>query len=405
MSGDGRDQEISARQAVRSAFDHEILLLQGGGALGAYQAGVYEGLVEVGIAPTWIVGISIGAINSALIAGNPPERRVERLREFWRRMSLNATPLPAWLDSLRPAANYMAAMASATFGVRDFFRPRIPPPWFAPDGAESALSMYDTSPLLRTLEELIDFDLLNSGAVRLSLGAVNVRLGSSVYFDTDSTVIGADHVRASGALPPGFPPVVIDGEHYWDGGVVTNTPLTYVADERPMTTARIIQVDNFNAAGELPRNLTQVLERAKDIQYASRSRFNVNHLQEMGELAAAARRLLDKLPAELKADPDAERLAEVCDARRWMIVRLINRRPSRSGAVKDYEFSRATIEEAWAAGLEDVRRSVAGWDRVEPSEFGEGVLVYRPTEELPSPATRRPARRARQPRRRPGSAR
>lgn len=370
---------------VRTGFDHEILLLQGGGALGAYQAGVYEGLVEAGITPTWVVGISIGAINSALIAGNPPERRVERLREFWRRMSLDVTPpLPAWLDSMRPAANYMAAASAMAFGIGDFFTPRIPPPWFAPDGAEAALSMYDTTPLRRTLEELVDFDLINNGPVRLSLGAVNVCKGSSVYFDTDLTAIGADHVRASGALPPGFPPVIIDGEHYWDGGVVTNTPITYVADQKPMTTARIVQVDVFNAQGELPQNLTQVSERAKDIQYASRTRFNDERLQEFGELAAATRRLLDKLPPELKSDPDAQKLARVCDERSWMIVRLINRRPSRSGAVKDFEFSRATIDEAWAAGLEDVRRSVSAWDRVQPREAGRGVLLYRPTEALPS---------------------
>lgn len=372
---------------VRSGFDHEILLLQGGGALGAYQAGVYEGLVETGIAPTWVVGISIGAINSALIAGNPPERRVEQLREFWRRMAVDVSPpLPAWLDPMRPAANYAAAMSAMAQGIPDFFTPRFPPPWFAADGSEGALSMYDTAPLRSTLEELVDFDLINRGPVRLSLGAVDVCKGASVYFDTESTAINAEHVRASGALPPGFPPVTIDGAHYWDGGVVTNTPITYVADQKPLTTARIIQVDNFIAQGALPQNLGQVTERAKDIQYASRTRFNVDRLQELGEIAAALRRLLDKLPPELRSDPDAQRLAGLCDERSWMIVRLINKRPSRSGAVKDFEFSRATIEEAWAAGLEDVRRSVAGWHDVEPGAVGQGVVVYRPTEELPAAA-------------------
>ena len=195
----------------RKEYDHEILLLQGGGALGAYQAGVYEGLVEAGVAPTWVVGISIGAINASLIVGNPPERRVERLREFWQRVSRDVVPpLPAWLDSLRPAANYMAAMSAATFGIRAFFTPRMPPASFAADGTEGALSMYDTAPLTATLEELVDFDLINSGKVRLSLGAVDVRKGTSVYFDTKSTQIHADHVRASGALPPGFPPVMIE---------------------------------------------------------------------------------------------------------------------------------------------------------------------------------------------------
>ena len=365
-------------------YDHEILLLQGGGALGAYQAGVYEGLVEAGIEPSWVVGISIGAINAALIVGNPPERRVERLREFWRRIAVNVgPPLPAWLDSLRPTVNHMAAMSAATIGVAGFYRPRMPPASFAADGTEAALSVYDTTPLKATLEELVDFDLINRGQVRLSLGAVDVCKGTSTYFDTKNTLIHADHVRASGALPPGFPPVTIDGEHYWDGGVVTNTPITYVVDERPLPTARIIQVDNFNAQGELPRNLSEVSERAKDIQYASRTRFNIERIQEMGELATAARALLDTLPPHLKSDPNAQKLAAACVERNWLIIRLINTRPSRSGLVKDYEFSRATIEEAWAAGLEDVRRSISGWDTIQPHAAGPEIVVYRPTEALP----------------------
>ena len=367
-------------------YDHEILLLQGGGALGAYQAGVYEGLVETGVEPSWVVGISIGAINAALIAGNPPEQRVERLREFWRRISVNVgPPLPAWLDSLRPAVNFMAAMSAATIGVAGFFRPRMPPASFAADGSEGALSVYDTTPLKATLEELVDFDLINRGRVRLSVGAVNVCKGTSTYFDTKNTVINSDHIRASGALPPGFSPVMIDGEHYWDGGVVTNTPITYVSDERPMTTARIIQVDTFNAQGELPRNLGQVLQRAKDIQYASRSRFNIERIREFSELAAAGRGLVERLPPELRSDPAARKLAAAFDERSWLIIRLINTRPSRSSFVKDFEFSRTTIEEAWKAGVEDVRRSISGWDKVRPDEVGREVKVYRPTETLPSP--------------------
>jgi len=367
-------------------YDHEILLLQGGGALGAYQAGVYEGLVETGVEPSWVVGISIGAINAALIAGNPPEQRVERLREFWRRISVNVgPPLPAWLDSLRPAVNFMAAMSAATIGVAGFFRPRMPPASFAADGTEGALSVYDTAPLKGTLEELVDFDLINRGRVRLSVGAVNVCKGTSTYFDTKNTVINSDHIRASGALPPGFAPVIIDGEHYWDGGVVTNTPITYVSDERPMTTARIIQVDTFNAQGELPRNLGQVLQRAKDIQYASRSRFNIERIREFSELAAAGRGLVQRLPPELRSDPAARKLAAAFDERSWLIIRLINTRPSRSSFVKDFEFSRTTIEEAWKAGVEDVRRSISGWDKVRPDEVGPEVKVYRPTETLPSP--------------------
>ena len=362
---------------VRAKFDQTILALQGGGALGAYQAGVYEGLAEAGLMPTWVVGISIGSINAAIIAGNPPERRVERLRTFWDRVSSYAplTP-PAWLDVIRPALNNLSAVAVMSFGIPAFFIPRVPPPAYAADNSPGALSYYDTSPLNRTLEELVDFDLINSGKVRLSLGAVNVREGQSVYFDNSRTRISADHVRASGSLPPGFPPVTIDGEQYWDGGIVSNSPLVYVADEEPRTRVLVVAVDVFNARGELPRNLDQVMERAKDIQYASKMRLNTDRFRELGEMRAALGRLLCKLPAGLANDSDVQKLAPLCDEREYTIARLINRRTTNSGSTKDYEFSRATVNEAWAAGLEDVRHSKANIEWMQPMDLGPGVRVY-----------------------------
>ena len=371
----------------RAKFDQSILALQGGGALGAYQAGVYEGLAEAGFLPTWVVGISIGGINAAIIAGNPPERRVERLRTFWDRVSSYAplTP-PAWLDMMRPTLNSLSAATVMAFGIPVFFVPRVPPPTFAVDNSPGALSIYDTSPLNRTIEELVDFDLINSRKVRLSLGAVNVREGQSVYFDNSRTRITADHVRASGSLPPGFPPVTIDGEHYWDGGIVSNSPLTYIADEKPRTRVFILEVDVFNAKGELPRNLDQVQERAKDIQYASKMRLNTDHVRELGEMRAALGRLLCKLPAGLKDDPDAQKLAPLCDEREITIARMINRRTTKSGNNKDYEFSRATVNKAWAAGLEDVRRSKAKIEWIQPMDLAPGVRVYDlpPTTDIPS---------------------
>ena len=362
---------------VKPKFDQTILALQGGGALGAYQAGVYEGLAEGGLLPTWVVGISIGSINAAIIAGNPPERRVERLRTFWDRVSLYAplTP-PAWLDVMRPALNNLSAAAVMSFGIPAFFIPRVPPPVFAAEKSPGALSYYDTSPLNRTLDELVDFDLINSGKVRLSLGAVNVREGQSVYFDTTRTLITADHVRASGSLPPGFPPVTIDGEQYWDGGIVSNSPLTHVADEKPRTRVLVIEVDVFNARGEMPQNLDQVMERAKDIQYASKMRFNTENFRQFGEMRAALGRLLCKLPSGLAEDPDAQKLAPLCDDREYTIARIINRRTTKSGNNKDYEFSRATVNEAWAAGLEDVRHSKANIEWMQPMNLGPGVRVY-----------------------------
>ena len=362
----------------KNKFDHDVLLLQGGGALGAYQAGVYEGLAEEGILPNWIVGISIGGINAALIAGNRPQRRIERLREFWRRVSELApmTP-PAWLDPIRPFINTMNAMNIAIYGIPCFFKPRIPCTWSDLMSTGEADSIYDTNPLTSTLKELVDFNLINSREVRLSLGAVNVKTGASVYFDNHhDTLIGPEHIRASGALPPGFPAVNIDGENYWDGGLVSNSPLTYVWDEKPLTTARIIEVDVFNARGEIPRNLSQVMERAKDIQYASKMRVNINYAKKLIEMHASLGRLLAKLPAALKDDPDAQRLSTICDDRQWKIARLINRRPSLSGQVKDYEFSRATVDESWAAGLEDVRISIRNREWIEPIDMGPGVQIY-----------------------------
>lgn len=251
--------------------EQTVLVLQGGGALGAYQAGVYEGMAAAGLAPNWVAGVSIGAINAALIAGNLPGRRVERLREFWDRVS-SSMPLvtPVQLDPLRTTLNRLSAANAATFGVPGFFRPRQPPAFLAPDGTPEALSIYDTSPLRETLQELVDFDLLARKHVRLSVGAVDVHTGNSVYFDNQDLRLRPEHVVASGSLPPGFPPTAIDGAHYWDGGLVSNSPLMYVFDVSPRINALIVQVDLFNASGELPANLDQVLERKPPVRVPNR---------------------------------------------------------------------------------------------------------------------------------------
>jgi NTE family protein len=362
---------------TKRTYDHEILLLQGGGALGAYHAGVYEGLAEAGLVPTWTVGVSIGAITAALIAGNPPSRRVARLREFWDRISGYApNSVPVGFEALRPIFNFLSAGAVATFGAPGFFVPRMPPPYLATSGGPASTSLYDTEPLRRTLEELVDFDLINRGKMRLSLGAVNVRTGQSIYFDSAKMRIGAEHVMASGALPPGFAAVEIDGEHYWDGGIVSNSPLTHVWDEKPLTTALIVQVDLFKANGEMPTNLDQVLERHKDIQYSSKQRFTAERVQELGELRGALMSLLDKLPAKLKADADAKRLASLCDKREWTLARLVNQRLPNVSQTKDYEFSRATVKEHWSAGLEDVRRAATHQDWMRPSLRAQGLQIH-----------------------------
>jgi NTE family protein len=379
----GSDSMVAAtgkhthRKAPFRQHEQTVLVLQGGGALGAYQAGVYEGLVEQGFEPDWVAGVSIGAVNAALIAGNPPERRIERMAQFWDLVS-SGSPLipPASLDIFRPALNRLSAASAATFGVPGLFIPRVSPPLLAPDGSIEALSIYDTSPLKSALGEFVDFDLINRATVRLSLGAVKVRAGNSVYFDNSQSAIAPDHVMASAALPPGFPPVTIDGEAYWDGALVSNTPLWYVLDESPRIDALILQVDLFSAEGEMPRNLEEVLERAKDIQYSSKTRFNTTRVKELDEMRATLARVLRKLPPELDSDADVQRLKATSERRKITIAHLINRRYAHSAHSKDYDFSRATVRELWASGLDDVRRTCAHPELLKGTEFGHGVRVY-----------------------------
>ncbi len=336
------------------------LVLQGGGALGAYQAGVYEALAERDYLPHWVTGISIGAINGAIIAGNPPERRVEQLRTFWELITDGIAGKPMIEgDFARGLFNEWSALASVTSGVDGFYTPRMPPAWLQPWGTDGALSFYDTAPLRATLERLIDFDLLNSKAVRFSIGAANIRKGNSVYFDSEERRIGPEHIMASAALPPGFPPVDIDGEHYWDGGVLSNTPLEYLLDTYGNESMLVFQLDLFSAQGSLPRNLLDVYERHKDILYSSRTRKNTNAAREAQALRQAVERLYQKLPAKLKEDPDVAYLRDTCSGCGSIsIVHLIYRDKYYETQAKDYEFSRVSMQEHWLAGLNDTRRTL-----------------------------------------------
>lgn len=358
--------------------DHSVLVLQGGGALGAYQAGAFEGIANAGVVDLdWIAGVSIGAINAALIAGNPPERRVERVREFWTRVSqFTPPPLPMGMEMMRPMMNGLSTASAMAFGVPGFFVPRKLPPAFAPAGSIEALSYYDTEPLRATLEDLVDFDLINRKQTRLSLGAVHLRTGNSVYFDNHTTRIGPEHVMASGALPPGFPPVEVDGELYWDGGIVSNSPLTYVTDENRGNSSLIMQIDVFSAAGALPRDLQKASERVKDIQYASKTRFNIDRIRQFESLRASLARVLDKLPKSMQNDPDVKALKGVANRPPVTLVHLINRHTLNTSQFKDCEFSRATVFELWAAGLADVNRLISEPASMTLTDLGNGLRVF-----------------------------
>ena len=365
-----------------------ILVLQGGGALGAYQAGVFESLSEVYREPSWVAGISIGAINAALIAGNPPAQRVARLREFWDLVSSGAAA-PAVNSSFggRDWLNEASATRAMLFGVPGFYAPRVPPAPFQPRGTLAAISYYDTAPLKATLERLIDFKLLNTGPVRLSVGAVNVRSGNFEYFDTGKQRLDVRHIMASGALPPGFPPVEIDGEHYWDGGLVSNTPLQYVLDQPGKVRRTVFQVDLFAATGALPTTLSEVTEREKDIRFSSRTRLNTTNEMDRQVIAQAAQRLLAKLPPALRDDPDALALAATRCESAVDVVHLIYRSKHYESQSKDYEFSRLSMLEHWASGRADMAHTLHDPRWTQRSRSPTGVQVFDLTSDHPAAAT------------------
>jgi NTE family protein len=349
-------------------FERVALLLQGGGALGAYQAGVYQALAEANVLPTWIAGISIGAVNSAIIAGNPPERRVERLREFWEAVSSSplavlGTPFSAAINlkdnQTHRLINQLQALRIALLGAPSFFIPRFPPPHpWAPQDPKT-LSFYDVSPLHSTLERLVDFDRINSGEIRFSVGATNVQTGDFAYFDNTTDKIDPRHIVASGSLPPGFPATEVDGEYYWDGGLVSNTPLLWVLDSLPRCDTLAFQVDLWSSSGEPPHDLTQADVRQKEIQFASRTRFVTDHFRKQQMLRHTVRHAIGRLPPDLRTGPDIEVLKKEADESAFNIVELIYHSKSYEGIAKDYEFSRLTMEEHWRSGHEDAARALA----------------------------------------------
>ncbi|WP_414901278.1 patatin-like phospholipase family protein [Sphingomonas flavalba] len=326
------------------------LVFQGGGALGSYQAGVFEALVDRGIAIDRIAGISIGAVNAAIIAGNPPERRVERLRAFWDLATSALPSFPIWHDErIREWLHEWSAGFVATAGVPGFFSPRPIAPFFAAPGTPEALSFYDSSALADTLDRLVDWDLLNDGPIHLSVGAVDVERGNFFYFDNRKQRLDARHVMASGALPPGLPPVEIDGRLWWDGGIVSNTPLTDVL-ETQSSDLLVFQVDLFPAASVRPRTIMDVIAREKEIRFSSRTRQVSDDLLKLRRTREAAQRVLEKLPEALRDDPDVKALCAAATDYPVSLVQLIYRANAWEGGSRDFEFSARTMHEHWEAG-------------------------------------------------------
>src|SRR5215475_5465079 len=372
----GSDATSTPAQAQR------VLVLQGGGALGSYQAGAFQALCHQGFDPDWIAGISIGAVNAAIIAGNENEKRVDRLKEFWDMVSAPVPWQPLTKAELgRSLFNETSAAIIATFGVPGFFSPRVPPAPLWPKGSPESQSYYDTTPLKRTLERLVDFDRINDLKCRLSVGAVGVTSGNLRYFDNVEfnklgKLIGPEHIMASGALPPGFPSVVIDGAHYWDGGIASNTPLDYVLDEEVRRDLLIFQVDLFSARGPVPISLLEAAEREKDIRFSSRTRMNTDKNRQLHNARKAVCSLIGKLPDHLKDDPSVKFLSEAAKENTVTVVHLIYKSKNYETSSKDYDFSHVAMVEHWNAGVRDVHLSMRHKEWLERPQSGETMVTY-----------------------------
>jgi NTE family protein len=370
----GRAAATPARPALPGQV---VLVFQGGGALGAYQVGVYEALHEAGVEPDWVIGTSIGAINGALIAGNPPARRLERLREFWARVEQPAgVGLPA-LPGLRGAIANLATIAQ---GVPTFFAPN-PAAWFGqhtPLGVDRA-AYYTTAPLRETLAELVDFEHLNARGARLTVGAVNVNTGEMRYFDSRDEALCAEHVMASGALPPAFPAVRIEDAPYWDGGIYSNTPIEAVLDDKPRRDSLIFAVQMWNPEGPDPQTLWEVAARQKDIQYASRAKSHIARQKQIHHLRHVIRELVKQLPERARGSDEVKELASWGCGTTMHVARLVAPRLDGEDQFKDIDFTPAGIRARWQAGLADTRRMLAAapWQRaVDPTE---GIVIHDPT--------------------------
>lgn len=370
---DHQTQEIAD---ILAPYDSIALVLQGGGALGAYQAGVFEALHEAGINANFLSGVSIGAINAAIIAGNRPGDQLDRLRDFWETL----TRRKVWAftpegDVFRRMRNQHSAMMTMMNGLPGFFAPRQVNPWLAMAGASGATSFYDTSELKATLNRLVDWDILNNGERRLSVGAVNVASGNFRYFDTALERIDARHVMASGALPPAFAPVEIDTEQYWDGGIVSNTPLQYLLEQENLRDTLAFQVDLFSARGLLPRDMGEVISRHKDIMYSSRTRNNTDTFRRIHNLNMRLHDAILKVPAEARSHEERQFVYLMQDVPQINIVHLIYQPRIFESDAKDYEFSGTSMREHWDVGYRDTVRTLRHreWLAKPPENIGMTV--------------------------------
>jgi NTE family protein len=348
------------------------LVFQGGGALGAYQAGVYQAMDEAGVYPDWVCGVSIGGINSAIIAGNPQEKRVEKLREFWETVT---TPHGAFGYHNRRTQNKMSSLFALLFGQKGFFTPRQVNPWLLQDKGDYSTSFYDTTDLKNTLNKLIDFDLLMYGPIDYACGAVNVMNGNFVYFNNRKENITVEHVMASGALPPAFPMVKIGYDYYWDGGIVSNTPLKHLLNDEKGLNTLVFQVDLFSSKGDLPKDIPDVLARHKDIMYSSRTRANTDTYRRLRRWKEIAYDALLCIPTNELSEDQLLLRDELSNLPDITILQLIYTQKPHELECKDYDFSRQSMLDHWSAGYEHTKQVLANPKLFRMPDAGDGVLV------------------------------
>jgi len=364
----------------KQANGQVVLVLQGGGALGAYQGGVYEALHEAKVEPDWVIGTSIGAINASIIAGNVVERRLAHLKDFWRRVERDAlwNRLPAWTA----VADSLSAWATVTSGIPGFFETNSLAFLGAhvPLGTDSA-GYYSTAPLRKTLTELVNFDLIKRNTPRLMVGAANVRTSMMRYFDSRDAQIKVEHILASGALPPAFPAVRVDGELYWDGGILSNTPTEAIFDDNPRRNSLIFAVHLWNATGPEPSTIWEVLHRQKDIQYSSRIANHIARQREAHRLRHVISELAKHVPDEIRKSDLVHELAAYGCPTRMHVVRLLAPRLDHESHLKDIDFSSSGIRQRWQTGYADTCRALARAAWI--GEFGplDAVVLHEPDTE------------------------
>ena len=373
-----------------------VLILQGGGALGAYQGGVYQQLFEHHDAIDWVIGTSIGAINAAIIAGNPPENRVEQLHAFWQSLSQSPMdPVSRWASITMPWLTPVAAGGSwrtngihgaisaintvdtMMTGVQGFFKPRVGASWNIQAKVPlSETGFYDTSPLKTTLEQYVDFDYLNNGVMRLSVCAVDLDSGQSVVFDTQKQRITPEHIMASGALPPGFPAIEIDGRAYWDGGVYSNSPLDVFLEEGANRDALCFMIDLWNPNESRPTSIAETLTRYKDIQYASRSVEQLRLHRKSQDLQRAIRALGQHLPADVRSQPEVQELLHKGCEHTINVIHLVMKALACDNSFKDIDFSQSTVDTRWNAGMEDCHRALRHKSWLQPLPPHAGLIIH-----------------------------